>query len=263
MTQLTRYTPAQEAPDMDLATLGSVLVKSKYFSDTTEAAQAIVKVLAGREMGIGPIASMTGIYIVKNRVTMGANLIAAQIKRHPIYDYQVVSLTDKGCELAFYEKRGAQRVEIGRSAFSQADAQAAGLTGSDTYKKFPRNMYFSRALTNGARWYTPDVFGGAPVYTPDELGGVADQEAQYIPPTVQANVTTGEVANPTPLTKREKLLARIAEVEAEAESAGVARNPVKPLDQMNDGELLDYGVDLRRSIDIELSLRQTPQAVPA
>ena len=248
---LTRYTPAQEAPDMDLATLGNVLVKSKYFSDTTEAAQAIVKVLAGREMGIGPIASMTGIYIVKNRVTMGANLIAAQIKRHPIYDYQVISLTDKGCELAFFERRGSARVEIGRSSFTQADATAAGLNTSDTYKKFPRNMFFSRALTNGARWYTPDVFGGAPVYTPDELGAGANEEASYIP---QANPATGEVIEAAPLTKREKLMARIVDVEQEATELGLRIDPAKPLDQMSDEELLDHGVNLRRAIEMEQSV---------
>jgi hypothetical protein len=30
-------------------------------------------------------------------------------------------------------------------------------------------MLYARALSNGAKWYCPDVFGG-PIYTPDELG---------------------------------------------------------------------------------------------
>lgn len=257
---LTRYEPADAASDMDLATLGKVLAQSKYFADTADAAQAIVKVLAGREMGIGPIASMTGIYIVKGRVTMGANLIAAQLKRHPNYNYQVISLNDTGCELAFFEKRGNAMVEIGRSKFTQDDAKAAQLTSSDNYRKFPRNMYFSRALTNGARWYCPDVFGGSPVYTPEELGGVSAPEASYMPQSYAptADVVTGEVVNPAPLTKREKLLARIADVEQEAKSLGLKVSTLEPA-ELSDDELLDYGVDLRRSIDIELSLRQKAQ----
>ncbi|RDT44717.1 hypothetical protein DXF87_27490, partial [Enterobacter roggenkampii] len=37
--------------------------------------------------------------------------------------------------------------------------------------KFPKNMLFARAMSNGVKWFTPDVFSG-PVYTPEELGGV-------------------------------------------------------------------------------------------
>src|SRR4030067_1822876 len=65
--------------DMTLSELGQVLVKSGFFSDSRDASQAIVKVLAGRELGFGPIASMTGFYIVKGRVSMSANLIAAAV----------------------------------------------------------------------------------------------------------------------------------------------------------------------------------------
>jgi hypothetical protein len=205
--QMTRYTPADEA-GMDLASLGKVLASSGYFSDTRDAAQAIVKVLAGREMGIGPIAAMTGINLIKGRVSMSANLIASQIKRHPNYDYQVLKLDDTGCELAFFERRGGQLVEIGKSAFDADDAKAAQLLTSENYKKFPRNMYFSRALTNGARWYTPDVFGGSPVYTPDELSSLPIEQAPQ--PTVSiVNPQTGE----TP------------DNDATIEISGVAREP--------------------------------------
>jgi recombinational DNA repair protein RecT len=49
------------------------------------------------------------------------------------------------------------------------DAKAAGLDGKDVWKKYPRNMLFGRAMTNGCRWYCPDIFGGKSVYTPEEL----------------------------------------------------------------------------------------------
>ena len=48
----------------DTRELGKVLAASKRFSDITNEDQAVVQVLAGREMGIGPIASMTGIYVI-------------------------------------------------------------------------------------------------------------------------------------------------------------------------------------------------------
>lgn len=162
-TDLIRTTPA--APGLDVMTMGKMLAQSGYFQDARDAAQAVVKVLAGQEMGIGAIAAMTGIYIVKGRVTLSANLMAAQIKRSGRYNYRVTRLDDTGCEIAFYE--GSQ--EIGRSSFTADDAKAAGLwNSSDPWKKTPRNMLFARAMSNGAKWYTPDVFSG-PVYTPDEL----------------------------------------------------------------------------------------------
>ena len=63
----------------DTMSLGSVLAKSGYFSDAKGEAQAVVKVLAGREMGFGPIASMTGVHIVQGKPTIGANLLGAAI----------------------------------------------------------------------------------------------------------------------------------------------------------------------------------------
>jgi hypothetical protein len=154
----------------DPITLGNILAQSGFFADTKGAAQAAVKVMAGQELGFGAIASMTGIYIVKGRVTLSANLMAAAVKKSD-YDYRVKEHTAENCIIEFYgPKLNEPGLEIvGTSAFSMADAQAAGLAGSETYKKFPRNMLFSRALSNGAKWYCPDVFGGGPVYTPDEL----------------------------------------------------------------------------------------------
>ena len=164
---------------IDVMTLGKMLSQSGYFQDAKQAAQAAVKVLAGQELGFGPIASMTGIYIVKGKVTLSANLIGAAIKKAVHYDYQVKRLDNTGCEIVFYE----QGKVLGTSLFEEKDAKQAGLIAGDNWKKYPRNMYFARAMSNGAKWYCPDVFGG-PVYTPDELGAVVDGE-------------TGEIINGT------------------------------------------------------------------
>jgi hypothetical protein len=46
--------------------------------------------------------------------------------------------------------------------------------------KFPRNMKFARAMSNGVGLHCPDLTAGAPVYTPDELG-VDDPDADIAP----------------------------------------------------------------------------------
>ena len=82
----------------DTMQLGDILAKSGFFSDTKEAAQAVVKVLAGRELGFGPIASMTGVHIVQGKPSLGANLLGAAIKGSGRYNYRVVHLDDARAE---------------------------------------------------------------------------------------------------------------------------------------------------------------------
>lgn len=181
----------------DTMKVGDILAKSGFFADSREAAQAFTKILAGQEMGIGPIAAMTGIFIVKGRVTLSANLMAAQVKRSGRYNYRVTRLDDTGCEIAFFEGQ----TEIGRSSFTADDAKSAGLwNSSDPWKKTPRNMFFARAISNGVKWFTPDVFSG-PVYTPDELSNDTpaidtpppSPARAALPPAPPVNVSTGEV----------------------------------------------------------------------
>jgi hypothetical protein len=174
----------------DVQRLGNLLAASGYFSDVRDMAQAAVKVMAGKELGIPPIASMMGIHIIKGKVSLGANLIASRIRAHG-YDFVHKQFDTTACVLSFMGRPDAsgKRTLLGDSAFTMEDAKAAGLTGNETYKKFPRNMLFSRAISNGARWYTPEVFGGAPVYTPDELGATVDEHGDVVE---QAEPTTTE-----------------------------------------------------------------------
>jgi len=159
----------------EIQRLGNILSASGYFADVKDAAQAAVKVMAGEELGIGPVASVMGIHIIKGKVTLSANLIAAQVRKHG-YDYEVKKLDEKGCEIIFLDKKGNH---IGASRFDESDAKNAGCF-SDMYKKFPRNMYFSRAMSNGAKWYCPEVTSGLPVYVPEEIGAKVDGEGNFI-----------------------------------------------------------------------------------
>ncbi len=185
----------------DLTNLGQIFVKSGFFTDTRDAAQAIVKVMAGGELGFSPIASMTGVYIVKGKVSLSANLMAAAIKRSGKYNFRVRKLDARECEIEFFEKGES----IGVSSFTMAEAQQAGLTNNATWKNFPRNMLYARAMSNGSKWYCPDVFGG-PIYTPDELGAVVDGE-------------TGEVIDlePEPPAKPQPQPAKVVSMTAAAE----------------------------------------------
>lgn len=173
----------------DLARVGDVFVKSGFFADTRDAAQAIVKVMAGQELGFAPIASMTGVYIVKGKVSLSANLIAAAVKRSGRYTFRVRKHDAQVCEIEFFElDKAGNKESVGISSFSMQEAAQAQLASSATWKNFPRNMLYARAMSNGAKWYCPDVFGG-PVYTPDELGATIDGETGEVLDIEPANHT--------------------------------------------------------------------------
>ena len=156
--------------------VATAMFKSGYFQDVRDAQQAIVKIMAGREMGFGAFASMTGVYIIQGRPSVGANLMASAVKRSGRYDYRVIEMTDQACEIQYLQAGK----EIGRSRFTIEDARKAQTKNLD---KFPRNMLFARAMSNGVRWFCPDVFDGAPVYTPEELGADVTESGDVIPGT--------------------------------------------------------------------------------
>ena len=174
MTEESRALTVRDS--MDIA---QNFAKSGFFSDTKEVAQAFVKIMAGQELGIPPFAAMTGVHVIQGKPAIGAGLIAGRIKGSGKYDYRVTKLDDTGCVIVFFQGG----VQIGESSFTMEDAKAAGVTGNATWTKLRRNMLFARAISNGARWYTPDIFAG-PVYTPEEMGvDVVDQDVIDVPAT--------------------------------------------------------------------------------
>ena len=191
----------------DLGRIGKMMAESGYFTDARGAAQAGVKVLAGQEMGFGAFASMTGIYIIQGRPSVGANLMASAVKANPKYDYRVREHNNNICKIEFFEIIDGKRESIGISEFTLQDAKTAGVKNLD---KYARNMLFARAMSNGIRWYCPDVFAGNTTYTPEELGADVDGEGNVLKiesttpafhapePAIEAEVIEGTVVTPAP-----------------------------------------------------------------
>ena len=168
--------------DLNLSQIGATFAKSGYFKDASDATKAIVKIMAGQELGIPPVASMQGIHIIQGAPSMGAGLMAAQVKRSGKYNYRIRELTDDKATIEFFEGKES----VGTSIFTAADAKKAG---TQNMSKYARNMLFARAMSNGVRWYCPDIFAG-PVYTPEELGTPVNGDGE--PLVVQAEVETVE-----------------------------------------------------------------------
>lgn len=167
-----------------------LLAVSGYFDGKGDTPVAIAmmatKILAGREIGIGPFASVNGIHIISGKPAIGANLMASAVKSSGRYDYRVLELNEKVCKIEYRQRNGEKWEAIGISEFTAEDARKAGTKNMD---KYPKNMLFARAMSNGVRFYCPDIFSGNVVYVPEELGADVD---------VEGNVITVETAQERP-----------------------------------------------------------------
>lgn len=170
-------------PVGDIMVMAKTFAESGMFTDAKAMGQAFVKIQAGQEIGIPPFAAMSGIHIIQGKPTLGAGLIASAVKGSGKYDYKVLKLDDKNCSIDFLQ--GGE--VIGNSSFSIEDAKKAQTKNID---KFPKNMLFARAISNGVKWFCPDVFAG-PVYVPEEM------------PENTVDVNHIEVIEPTILNKKQ------------------------------------------------------------
>lgn len=177
-----------------LTLAAKALQTSGYFSDVKSEAQALVKVMAGAEIGLPPFASMTGIHIVQGKPVIGSNLVATLVKNDPRYDYRVKQADANACVITWYE--GGQ--VVGESSFTMAEATAAGITNKPTWKAYASDMLFARALTRGARRYAPGIFGGSPIYTPDELGVDTDADGHIVEGHIVQAEPAPAIAAPMP-----------------------------------------------------------------
>lgn len=152
-----------------LLSVGGAIKASRVFGSAT-AEEAAIKLLFCYENGLPLTAASNGLYVVNGRIAAQTNIIAAQLRRHPDYDYEIVEIAPTGATVAIL-RRGVdgRMVEAGRASFTIDDAKRAGLTGKDNWKNYPEDLLFARALGRAQRRFAPDVFG-QPVYTPEELG---------------------------------------------------------------------------------------------
>jgi hypothetical protein len=141
------------------------LAQSGVFKDVTSTQNAMAKILLGADLGLTPTQALMNIDVVEGNARVRSNQLAAWVRQHPDYEYRVVEHDDTHCAIEFSYKGEP----AGRSEFSIQDAEKAFLIKPDkprqAWRAHPRNMLFARAMSNGVRWYCPDLTGGVSVYT--------------------------------------------------------------------------------------------------
>ena len=156
--------------------------------------------LTGHEIGIGPMQALSEISVINGRPCMSAKLMRALVHRagHDLW-FEVKSNTKVTI--------GARRADwpedrVAKVTWTMDDAKAAGLSGGQNYRKYPRAMLAARATGEICRDNFADVLGGIG-YTPEELSDgdlvadddlVVESRADVAPPEKATNVRKAKVA---------------------------------------------------------------------
>lgn len=160
------------------------LAMSGMFKDVREAEHAFAKMIIGRDLGLTPAQSLQGLYIVDGGIMVAYPMLGQFVRARPGYDYAVVEHDTERCVIEFV----VDGVTRGVSTYTIEDAKQAGLVrAGGNWTKAPRNMLFARAMSNGVKWYVPEVLGGIPIYVEGELesskavDGATEREALPAP----------------------------------------------------------------------------------
>ncbi len=157
------------------------LCLSGLFGDITPQ-DAYSKALLGQAYGLNPAASQLAFYVVPGKPpSLSANLIAKLVQQSNKYQYRVREYSHEKCTLEFFDITGKEKESLGKITWTLEDAKRVGVYNKkgEMWQKYPRNMLFSRAVTEGARLFCPDVFGGIAPYCDEELGNpVRDEDIQ-------------------------------------------------------------------------------------
>lgn len=160
--------------------LGKIFAESGLFPDIKSAAQGYVKILAGRELGLSPIQSLNTFYFVNGKLGMMSQAVAGLIKKSQKYDYAIETHTEQECSIAFYRiSESSEKEKLGVSHFDIKMAAKCGIVNKDSWKNYPKNLLFSRALMNGVRWFCPDILV-ATVYSTEELQDLSREEPTVV-----------------------------------------------------------------------------------
>lgn len=158
-------------------------IASGMFPDIQTLSRAVVKIMAGQELGRSPFWSMKNINIIQGKPELSAGALADLVKSSGRYDYVLKEWNDERCVIDWFDfKNWGNKKSIGQSSFSMAEAAAVGLATKDNWKKWPKAMLFARALSQGLRTFAPDVVGGT-IYYENEI----QESIQVIQPKEIAN----------------------------------------------------------------------------
>ena len=164
-----------------LATAEKVLKSGFLPTSIKTPEQALTIMLTGQELGIKPMHALRCINVIQGKPVLSSELQLSLFLKNG----GDVKWIESTAEKAVIELKRQGSDHWHRETFTIQDAQRAGLTGKDIWKKYPKALLKARVTSSGLRAVAPDVQMG--VYDPEELESIEVPE-----------IVTGEVVDDDP-----------------------------------------------------------------
>jgi hypothetical protein len=146
----------------DVIKLANVIAETDFVPEDLRgnAPAVAASILAGRELGIGPMTSLRHVQVVK-----GTPSLSAEFKRARVlgagHEFDIVELTTQRCRVSG-RRRGSTKPPL-EVTFTMDDARRAGLVKSKgAWETRPRRMLFARAGSELCDFMFADVVNGLP-----------------------------------------------------------------------------------------------------
>jgi len=195
----------EEKELVHLRNLAKIAYESKQYAGQTEVG-LLNLMLTAQSLGIPGLKAINGgFYIVNGKVSMSTAMMADMIRRAG-HSIKIVEMSKQQCVIIGQRKDNGDSLKF---EFTMEDANTAGLTGSPTWKKFPKQMLYNRCMSTVARTLFSDVIGNA--YDPDEMKdikGIPAQDRSLSDPDtgMTIDMDTGEVKEePQGLSEEQKM----------------------------------------------------------
>lgn len=147
--------------------LAKHVVASRMFDAYAKPEAAFLTIMAGREFGLGAMASLRSFHVVQGKPTMSAQLMMALCLKSSSCKTFRVCMSECSAEKAVVEVQRKEWDKPERVTWTIADAQAADLGKKDNWKRHPRQMLINRAIAEAARFTFPELM--ANIYENSEI----------------------------------------------------------------------------------------------
>lgn len=169
--QLTQLAPEIQELQV-LGAFASQLCKSEALPACYKnAANVLVALQTGKEMGLKPMQSLNSLYIVNGKIQIWGSAQVQLLKQHG-WSLKVIEHTDKICKLQI--NKGDQMYEYS-TLFTDLPA------GSKAKAFAPKEKLYYHTVSRLIRFYCPEVLGGqANLYNEVELEDIKQQEPSRV-----------------------------------------------------------------------------------
>lgn len=177
--------PMPAIPYSDMERMAGVIAQSGLFG-VKHPIQALALMLVAQSEGLHPASAARDYHVIQGRPTLKTDAMLARFQaaggRVQWHDYSdaVVSATFT------HAAGGAVKIE-----WTIERAKAAGLTGKEVWKQYPRAMLRARVISEGIRTVYPGVLSG--MYAPEEVRDMLPE-----PELVESAPIAGEVLPASP-----------------------------------------------------------------